>query len=134
MYARLDAAFPKMDPSSAVSPMVRCESNNVFLAYYLPGCDDSAAVVFRDVDTWGYGGPNDEGLASHPLWGRGLTFYGFHTVAETGEAGTKWLATFHDGVFEIAAGRCETVAELVKDHSPGQALDVILALGDNIEL
>jgi hypothetical protein len=122
-----------MDASSAVFPTVRVESRDVALAYYLPGCDDSAIVIFRDVVTWGYGGPNDEGLHFHPLWGHGLTFYGFHSVGEIDDGDTKWLATFHDGVFEIVADRWEVVAEAVKDHSPSQALDAVLGPGDNID-
>jgi hypothetical protein len=134
LFARVDERFPKMDPSSAVFPTVRVESSDVAIAYYLPGCDDSAVVIFRDVVTWGYGGPNDEGLASHPLCGHGLTFYEFHNVGQSDDGDTKWLATFHDGVFEIVADRCEVIAESVKDRSPGQALDALMGLGENIEL
>jgi hypothetical protein len=100
MVAMVDKRFPKMDASSAVSPTVRIVSDEVVLAYYLPGCDDSAVVIFRNVVKWRYGSPNDEGLASHPLWGHGLKFYEFHTVDNM-----KWLATFHDGLFEAVAGR-----------------------------
>src|SRR5262245_39346468 len=70
--AHLVANFPEMDASSAVYPTVRPVGDSLHLAYYLPGCVDSAVVSFHGVVNWRYGEPNDEGLAADPLWTEGV--------------------------------------------------------------
>jgi hypothetical protein len=131
--ALLDPLFPEMDPSSAVFPTVRIDGVVLHLAYYLPGCDDSAVVTFNGVSSWRYGEPNDEGLHKHPLWGHGLTFYGFHEVKGSRDQDEKrWVATFHDGTFEVSAtGTPEIPAARVKGRSPAEALNEILGPGEN---
>lgn len=131
--ASVDAAFPLMDPSSAVSPTVRLEDSTLSLAFYLPGCEDSAVIQFRQASSWFYGGPNDEGLAAHPLWSRGLTFYNFHRVASSAEI-PCWVATFHDGTFEVVAKESAVLAASVTGASPSEALNSCLGTGANEEL
>src|SRR5437879_4713698 len=98
MAITVDTRFPAMDASSAVFPTIRTLGPDLALAYYLPGCEASAVVAFRNVSDWSYGEPNDEGLAFHPLWGRGLQPYEFHALQEDMQSGkTRWLGTFHDG-------------------------------------
>lgn len=128
--AAVDALFPLMDSSSAVSPTIRIDGTTLGLAYYLPGCEDSAVVTFRDVSAWYYGGPNDEGLLSHPLWNRGLQFYNFHR-ADRQDSSICWAATFHDGTFEIQAQQATVLAERVQGASPSEALDSALGVGAN---
>jgi hypothetical protein len=131
--ATVDAGFPLMDSSSAVSPTVRLEGSTLSLAFYLPRCEDSAVVQFTHVTSWYYGGPNDEGLGSHPLSRRGLTFYNFHRVADSAE-GPCWVATFHDGTFEVVAQEAAVLAMAVAGASPGEALNSCLGSGLNEEL
>jgi hypothetical protein len=82
-----------------------------------------ALVEFIDCDAFTLGGPNDEVLHGHPLWGRGLSYYSAHVIAHS-----RWLAeaeninkvhqhynpdrwktrkhyllTFHDETFECLA-------------------------------
>lgn len=130
---RIDPLFPEMDPSSSVYPTVRVVGDSIHLAYHLPGCDDSAVVTFEGVKAWRYGEPNDEGLATHPLWGQGLTFYNFHQVArEAGERIRRWIVTFHDGTLEISAAVQPIVRSAkVEDASPSTALDRVLGPGRN---
>ena len=47
MIVAVDSRFPLMSPDSAVFPTIRAVGADVFLAYHLPGCDDSAVVAFR---------------------------------------------------------------------------------------
>ena len=131
--ALLDPLFPEMDASSAVLPTVRLVDDVLHLAYYLPGCDDSAVVTFRGLSSWRYGEPNDEGLHKHPLWGHGLTFYGFHRVKGSPDQHEyRWIATFHDGTLEVAATSTpEIAAARVKGRSPAEALNEILGHGEN---
>jgi hypothetical protein len=131
--ALLDPVFPEMDSSSAVYPTVRTVGEVLHLAYYLPGCTDSAVVTFNGVSSWDYGEPNDEGLHNHPLWGHGLTFYGFHKVMGSGDQHeNRWVATFHDGTFEVSATGMPTIsAARVKGYSPAEALNEILGRGEN---
>jgi hypothetical protein len=112
-----------MDASSAVSPTLRIVGDRVHLAYYLPGCVSSAVVSFFDVSSWKYGEPNDEGLANHPLWNRGLTCYEFHEVIPRDITARRWIATFHDGTFEVFAREATTHAPCVGYCSPTKALD-----------
>ena len=132
--ARVDPLFPEMDASSAVSPAIRVVSDALYLAYYLPGCDDSAVVSFNRVSSWRYGEPNDEGLHTHPLWGHGLSFYAFHEVSSGSlpEKKRRWVATFHDGTFDVSASGTPAVrAGRVKGCSPTGALNALLGRGQN---
>jgi hypothetical protein len=128
--ATVDAQFPLMDSSSAVAPTVRLQGSSLFLAFYLPDCEDSAVVQFNGVGAWYYGGPNDEGLASHPLWNRGLTFYNFHRINPP-DAASCWVATFHDGTLEVVAREVLVLAARTEGVSPGEALNVVLDEGHN---
>ena len=130
--ARVQVQFPKMDVSSAVYPTVRVEGDSLHLAYYLPGCVDSAVVTFRDVSSWQYGEPNDEGLRSHPLWGRGLTPYNFHeTEPPPSPDVRRWVATFHDGTFEVIASQWQLDAARVSGRTPAESLDAVHGPGAN---
>ena len=131
--AQIDRLFPEMDASSAVFPTGRVVGDTLHLAYHLPRCHDSAVVTFVGVSHWRYGGPNDEGLASHPLWGCGLTYYNFHEVRQTDgdSALRRWVATFHDGTFEISAHEPSVKSKNVAGCSPSKALDAVLGPGQN---
>lgn len=130
--ARPDPLFPEMDASSAVFPTVRVLDDVLHLAYYLPGCNDSAIVTFKGVSSWNYGEPNDEGLNTHPLWAHGLDFYTFHEVTPRPQDGRRqWIATFHDGTFEVlATGMPAVRAPRVEGCSPVEALSKVLGPGD----
>jgi hypothetical protein len=131
--ARPDLLFPEMDSSSAAFPTIRIIGEALHLAYYLPGCADSAVVTFKGVVSWNYDGPNDEGLNTHPLWAHGLDFYTFHEVIPGPEEGKRqWIATFHEAAFEVVAtGTPEVRASLLKHCSPVEALDKVLGSGDS---
>lgn len=127
----VDSLFPAMDASSAVYPTVRVVGTTIYLSYYLPGCVDSAVVAFDNVTSWEYGYPNDEGLRDHPLWGHGLTPYNFHkpSVEPDEETPSRWIATFHDGTFQIVAGNARPCAEEQAGVSPWEALTALLGAG-----
>jgi hypothetical protein len=71
-----------------------------------------------------FGPPNDEGLQRHPLFERGLDFYGVFRVDRsawaTGSA-THFIVTLHDSTFECVAERLtaqearEPLADVVAD-------------------
>ena len=126
---QVDDLFPHMDSSSAVYPTLRASADELFLAYYLPRHAHSAVVAFRAPREWTYGAPNDERLEDHRLWGRGLTFYNFHRVAETPGL-ARWIATFHEGTFEVVAESARVISRTA-DGSPAKALDELLGEGPN---
>jgi hypothetical protein len=130
--AKVDELFPSMDPSSAVRPTVRDSGAEIAVAYHLPGCKQSAVVAFSSATEWNYGYPNDEGLSEHPLWGRGLTFYNFHRLPDE-QGKTRWIATFHDGTFEISAVSAKVLSPRT-EGGPSVALDRVLGPGTNVEL
>jgi len=123
--AIVDDLFPHMDSSSAVGPTIRVDDGSLCLAYFLPDCQDSAVVRFTGVTAWYYGGPSDERLNTHGLWGKGLTFYNFHRATST-DVPQTWVATFHDGTFEINATEAAVVSLRVNNASPSAALNAIL--------
>jgi hypothetical protein len=135
MKAKRDLSFPLMDASSSVFPTIRINGNTIYLAYHLPRCEDSAVVSFHDVMEWSYGYPNDEGLAEHRLWGSGLKHYEFHFEHDESDNPTsKWIATFHDGTFEIEAKTSKVEVKHAKNSNPSEALDSHLGSGENIIL
>jgi hypothetical protein len=131
--AHLVANFPEMDASSAVYPTVRPVGDTLNLAYYLPGCADSAVVSFHGVTNWRYDEPNDEGLAAHPLWTEGVGFYGFYEIGTASSEGVRrWVATFHDGTLYVdATDEPAVLAALIADRPPWKALDAVLGDGAN---
>lgn len=127
----VDRTFPLMDASSAVAPTVRESGETLDLAYYRPGCESSAVVRFSGVARWSYGYPNDEGLSEHPLYGRGLKYYEFHAVpSEPSSDLIRWIATFHDGTFEVEASAVTVVAKELGDCGPFKALSQFGAPGE----
>ena len=81
---------PQCDPGAPM-PQVLGDGYTVWLSYLLGGdgfSTDRAVLRFSGVDSVSFGGPNDEALPGHPLWGKGLTFYSFHEVI-----GSLWVAT-----------------------------------------
>jgi hypothetical protein len=128
----VDSLFPLMDASSAVDPTVRITANILYLAFYLPGCRDSAVVRFAGVTSWSFGYPNDEGLAEHPFWGKGITFYNFHRCIDgpTDLGSHRWIATFHDGTFEVTAAGVEIVTSCQPATDPTSALTSVLGSGE----
>ncbi len=136
MKAKFDRTFPLMDASSAVYPTVREVGSILYLSYYLPGCEASAIISFHGVTDWSYGYPNDEGLREHRLYGKGISPYEFHGVvySEPNEELNQpkhWIATFHDGTFEIDAESWKEEAGEIVSSSPWDALDSLLGCGEN---
>lgn len=85
---------------------------------------------------WNYGYPNDEGLQEHSLYGKGLRHYEFHRVVHPGPSAEpvrpyRWIATFHDGTFEIEAESWRTEAAEIAELAPWKALDSLLSAGEN---
>src|SRR5688572_6872065 len=126
----VNTTLPKMDASSAVYPTVRVVGNSLVVAYHLPDCETSAVIRFDGVKEWAYGYPNDEALHTHPLWGKGLTFYAFHEVQRPKDGMPQWIGTFHDGTLTVRA----TSVEVVDGHVasvPWAAIDARFGIGSN---
>jgi hypothetical protein len=118
--------------------------------------ENSAVLVYRAAENTGggvavlrflppvavfHGVPNDEALVNHPLWGRGLGFYGVYRIedstwkAQMQDRGarrdrprspvwsdlTHYVVTMHDSTFECLARdmtgelRFETIADVVAE-------------------
>jgi hypothetical protein len=134
------------------SPIVIADEQAVVLTY-LPQERDSSEgpstfcfVRFNRVWTHSFGAPNDETLEGHPLWDRGLGFYGVFRVDEsslvrrlarmnsvhkqhdysTFDGLSHYIFTFHDSAFECAARSYEVVIERVAwDERYGKALELL---------
>jgi hypothetical protein len=130
---KVDERIPKMSASSAVFPTARIVGDALILAFHLPPLDSSAVIRFQRVSDWTYGPPNDEGLDSHPLWGRGITFYEFHISPADRNGKCCWIATFHDGTLTINAKTVEVLAALLP-LEPWAAIDSVFGAGENRRL
>jgi hypothetical protein len=110
--------------AGAPSPVVQASEESVAVAYYTTPADGAVALVsFTMPHVHLFGAPNDEALDSHPLYERGLTFYGafevhdsswirslermnrvhrFHNASRFA-AYRHFIITFHDTTFECIA-------------------------------
>src|ERR1700716_2044520 len=93
MYAIDDqdrvVAFAGAPPADAGAPMPLLVANewNLFLSYGLaPNSQETAGLKFAAARTHYFGPPNDEALKGHPLWARGLRWYGTFEVV-----GSSWI-------------------------------------------
>ena len=108
---------PPME-TGAPLPVVQRLGDSLVVAYVchnpeFPGWDSGADPSHRGFDIWSavlrfggvvwhhFGTPNDEALATHPLYPVGLGFYGFWTVLDSprvpdGSELRHWIVTFHD--------------------------------------
>ena len=130
---------PKMD-AGAPCPRILSNGYELKLAYYLPlkhptwdgtnpmSVDPSttqgrvAVVVFRAVQGYADGPPNDEGLGNHPFWKIGLRPYEAYEVSDSTRVnegnGRHFIFTFHDSTFEcVAKGYASTVLEGTVDSA-----------------
>jgi hypothetical protein len=72
--------LPQQDTGAPV-PILLAEDGVLVLSYRLaPTADEVAIVEFDSVSAHYFGPPNDEALNGHPLYGRGLRFYGVYEV------------------------------------------------------
>jgi hypothetical protein len=148
--------IPAPEPGSP-APVMLCREGEVILAYHatlpektsspptgtssnLPGDIPSTAVVtFFSVVEVSLGGPNDETLHAHPLYGQGLGFYAAHEVLcsawlraiekrnsvhprhspDIFASMRHLIITFHDSTFE-----CLADAFAVAWH-PGSPMDAL---------
>ncbi len=94
-----------------------------------PGFDEYCAVIkFSKIGWYHFGGPSDEKLHEHPLYDRGLSFYGFHLVEnsiKTNSTQSHWIITFHDETLEVVARNVEVVSKRVDTATPEDALTMI---------
>lgn len=118
----------------------------VFWAQTEPGGDRKTGVVqasFCDISQFGY--PNDEALPGHPLYERGLRYYGIYEVLDsswfarlqaqnrvtfpsfTRHPSRHFVITFHDETFECLA------KNLTARIEPGSPREVFARLAADIE-
>lgn len=91
------------------------------------GFEEYCAVLeFIGVDWYILGAPSDERQHEHPLYGHGLTFYGFHEIVESEKtSGTNlrhWIITFHDETLEVTANDMKVRSARVNTGSPEEAI------------
>ena len=115
--------------TGAPEPVLLLQEHRLWVAYRaydpdFPGYTDPAAadylaahpgepfavLSFEGVTECRFGGPSDERLHEHPLYGRGLEFYQFHRVRCPGERTTLWIVTFHDETLEVRARTATAIA------------------------
>lgn len=132
--------------TGAPLPSVVHEGDSLFVAYLcrnpqFPGWESGASpdhpgfhvycavLLFTGVKWHHFGAPSDERLHEHPLYGHGLTFYGFHEVQNSERTkGTDlhhWIITFHDETLEVTGTQMTVLAERVPTESPEEAIKQI---------
>jgi hypothetical protein len=110
--------------AGAPSPVVYASDGSLAVAYYTtPGDGAVALVSFTMPHIHLFGAPNDEALDGHPLYERGLSFYGAFEIRESSwirslermnrvhmfhdtsrfAACRHFILTFHDTTFECVA-------------------------------
>jgi len=129
----------------APMPAVYSDETGLTCAYVIgathPESGSTAILHFEGVLYYAMGYPNDEVLNAHPLYGKGLEFYGFQVVenspliAELDRrnqvhkrhvAGNyvkrfrHWIITFHDETLEVVARNAQFVRTSEKE--PGLAV------------
>ena len=144
-YAKEIHGPPPME-TGAPLPSVILRGDSLFVAYVcnnsdFPGWESGASldhhgfevycavIVFTGVTWHHFGSPNDERLYEHPLYGHGLTFYGYHEVHDSERTeGTDlhhWIITFHDETLEVTGKQMKVLAERVATERPEEALQQI---------
>ena len=86
-----------------------------------------ALLRFDGVSDYHLGAPNDERLATHPLYEAGLGFYGFYEALGSsrlvGTVGKKhWIITFHDETLEVVADSAHVVSSRIEGEDTQAAL------------
>jgi hypothetical protein len=128
--------IPSME-TGAPEPMVLADERCAVLSYLIrqgspadPLLSEKFAFVrFMNSRHW-FGSPNDEALQGHPLWGRGLGYYGAFRVEQSSlvrrlalmnsvhprhneavfEKYRHYIFTFHDSTFECVTKFLEVIA------------------------
>lgn len=115
----------------APDPALLAEGPSVWVAYRTD--DDAggtfAVVQFYSVEEHRFGPPDAGHLDEHPLYGRGLEPFAFHTVLEglpDPYAPRRWVATFRDETLEVTAVSVTVVARGVQAASARDALRAVV--------
>ena len=110
----------------APSPVLRADEREACVSYFTRGATDDinddpfVSVTFRGYEALMFGQPSDDSLHLHPLYERGLNYYGAFEVEQSswvrarermnvyptsvGSARLRhFVLTFHDSMFECAA-------------------------------
>jgi len=126
----IEVEVPYFDPEPNMPEPVVVQSERACYLVYRDRDDERKALEFSRCSISKFGYPNDEALAGHRLYEKGLRFYGFFEVVES-----EWIAelrkgneirfpdfksfedqrhfiiTFHDCTFECIALSFQAVSE-----------------------
>ena len=122
--------WPHVPPMDVRAPhyALLAEGSWVWVAYRTDDDDAGgsfAVVQFYSVEEHRLGPPDAEHLDEHPLHGRGLEPFAFHTVLEAipdPYTPVRWVATFRDATLEVRAVNVTVVARGVRAASARDAL------------
>jgi len=124
--------FPQQSVGAPV-PLLLADDGELVLAYLLESETDEVAIVeFERIRAHYFGPPNDEALSGHPLYKKGLRFYGVYEVRNSSWVRAlermnrvhpnhrpgmfsdyrHFIFTFHDTTLECIATGVRAVARL----------------------
>jgi hypothetical protein len=120
--------------TGAPEPIVVADEQAVVVSYVAEYPNKFCSVRFHLAHTHLFGAPNDEALEGHPLWNRGLDFYGVFRVDQSSlirrlaamnsvhkrhsysafDELVHYIFTFQDSTFECVARSYEIVIETME--------------------
>src|SRR5215213_3446444 len=88
----IEVEVPYFDPEPNMPEPVVVQSERACYLVYRDRDDERKALEFSRCSISKFGYPNDEALAGHRLYEKGLRFYGFFEVVES-----EWIAELRKG-------------------------------------
>jgi hypothetical protein len=141
---------PQME-TGAPMPTIIADGRNLFVAYFVASSanaasdEDSYAVIrFSGVLQHTFGYPNEDAMAHHPLYKRGLQAYAFNEITHSPHVNAiaernsaiftnskshilsckHWIVTFHDETLEVVGDKAECLGTTLAD-SPYDAIAML---------
>lgn len=122
--------------TGAPEPVVVGDEQSVVVSYVVEYPTKFCFVRFHSAHTHLFGAPNDEALEGHPLWSRGLGFYGVFRVDQSSlirrlaamnsvhkrhsysvfDELVHYIFTFQDSTFECVARSHEILIEAMESN------------------
>ena len=82
-------------------------------------------MKFEEVESFEFGPPNDESLYNHPLYKKGVDYYGFYKLGYLNDF-YHWVITFHDETLQVFAKKATVIHKRIDAASAQDALSSLV--------